>query len=94
MLLLSEVHGANPPHTLRTFNVLESVINEEALFRVLDPCLVHSLTRQTRQTTMWQMEKEETYPVKEGRIRLADDIVLCIIAKQDAFELVTYIQGL
>jgi hypothetical protein len=46
-VMLSEVHAANPPNGLRSFEIFNAVVDEEAFGGVLHPCLLHSLPRQT-----------------------------------------------
>jgi len=45
---LSEKHTATPPDTLRTFNIAEAVVDEEAFGGILHPCLVHGLIVECR----------------------------------------------
>jgi len=42
-VMLPEVHAANPPNSLRSFEIFKAVIDKEAFGGVLHPCLLHSL---------------------------------------------------
>ena len=87
--MLSKVNRANPTNTPCRFNIAEVVINKEASGRIIDPCLIHCLSRRAVRP-IYNAQRTDTDPMVEFRLRFTNEIFVLvrIVTKNDAFDLV------